>query len=275
MDRRGFMRIAAVAALPQVATPEKKMIGIQVGAVSFVDEGFDKVLDILQERASINTLFLAVFTYGRGIAGRQVPGQPLPDHGKQEYDQLHGGNFATVHPQYYKDTVLKVEETRAPDHGKLDILAEVIPRAKKRGMRTICWAEDVWGKPLTNLDELRETDLHGRKAGTLCLNNPNHRNFLLGLVEDYSRSYDIDGIMWGSERQGALGNAIGVRHGGRSSDPGRVTCFCRFCERRAKEKGIDFRRVREGYLALENFVRASRGGTRPVDGHFVDRKSVV
>ena len=62
------------------------MIGIQVGAVSFVDEGVDKVLDIFQQSASINTLFVATFTYGRGIAGRQVPGQPLPDHGKQEYD---------------------------------------------------------------------------------------------------------------------------------------------------------------------------------------------
>ena len=45
----------------------------------------------------MNTLFLAVFTYGRGIAGRQIPGQPLPDHGKQEYDlKFHGGNFATI-----------------------------------------------------------------------------------------------------------------------------------------------------------------------------------
>src|SRR2546426_256847 len=103
MDRRDFMKTAAVGAPPHAAPPAKKMIGIQVGAISFVDEGFDKVLDIFQERASINTLFLAVFTYGRGIAGRQVPGQPLPDHGKQEYDQLHGGNFAAVHPQYYKD----------------------------------------------------------------------------------------------------------------------------------------------------------------------------
>jgi hypothetical protein len=41
-----------------------------------------------------------VFTYGRGIAGRPTPGQPLPDHGKQEYDlNFHGGNFATPHPQ--------------------------------------------------------------------------------------------------------------------------------------------------------------------------------
>src|SRR5690349_2479136 len=63
------------------------MIGIQVGAVSFVDEGVEQVLDTLHERAAVNTIFLAVFTYGRGIAGRQIPGQPLPDHGKQEYDE--------------------------------------------------------------------------------------------------------------------------------------------------------------------------------------------
>ena len=74
MDRRNFIKAAAAAAVPQAVTSAKKMIGIQVGAVSFVDEGFEKVLDIFQERASINTLFLAVFTYGRGIAGRQVPG---------------------------------------------------------------------------------------------------------------------------------------------------------------------------------------------------------
>jgi hypothetical protein len=69
------------------------MVGIQVGAVSFVDEGVEQVLDIFQKDASINTLFVATFTYGRGIAGRQVPGQPLPDHGKQQYDTdtFHGG----------------------------------------------------------------------------------------------------------------------------------------------------------------------------------------
>src|SRR5690348_9239855 len=114
-DRRRFLKGAAAAMpmLAQPAAPPKKMIGIQVGAVSFVDEGTEKVLDVLQERAAVNTLFLAVFTYGRGIAGRQVPGQPLPDHGKQEYDlNFYGGNFATPHPQFYKNTVLKDTKAR-------------------------------------------------------------------------------------------------------------------------------------------------------------------
>src|ERR1700747_2105385 len=114
VNRREFVKIAAgtgaALAMPTFgfAAAFSKMIGIQVGAVSFVDEGTEKVLDVLQERACVNTLFLAVFTYGRGIAGRQIPGQPLPDHGKQEYDlNFHGGNFATPHPEYYKNTVLK------------------------------------------------------------------------------------------------------------------------------------------------------------------------
>ncbi len=275
-NRRDFLRagVAGVAAAG-IARPAPaaagKMIGIQIGAVSFVDEGTEKVLDILQERAAINTLFLATFTYGRGIAGRQVPGQPLPDHGKQEYDlDFRGGNYGIVNAQYYRNTGIKPEDTRAPDHGKLDIIAEVLPAAKKRGMRTILWTEDVWRYDIPGIEKLQEVDLYGRPARRMCVNNPHHRAFLLGLIEDYSRSYDIDGIMWGSERHGALGTALGASHGGRRSDPGRVGCFCQFCERKAREQGIvKLERVKEGYRELEKFVRATRGGKRPVDGHYV------
>src|SRR6202041_2015762 len=94
MDRRGFLQAAAAGALTAAASPAAgKMIGIQVGAVSFVDEGVEKVLDIFQQDGAVNTLFLATFTYGRGIAGRQIASQPLPDHGKREYDTdtFHGG----------------------------------------------------------------------------------------------------------------------------------------------------------------------------------------
>ena len=79
----------------------KRMIGIQIGAVSFIDEGVDPVLDNLQNLGGVNTLFVATFTYGRGIAGRQVPGQPLPDHGKHEYDtNYRGGNYTKINPRY-------------------------------------------------------------------------------------------------------------------------------------------------------------------------------
>jgi len=270
--RRQFIGSTAgslLAASALGAPAQKKTIGIQIGAVSFVDEGVEPVLDILQSKGKVNTLFIAAFTYGRGIAGRQVPNQPLPDHGKQEYDtdSFHGGSYAAVHEQYYTNTPLR--NFRAPDLGSFDVFQSVLPASRKRGMRNIAWFEDVFRSDITGVKELQEKDLHGRNANTLCFNNPGYRNFLLGLVEDYSRSWDLDGIMWGSERQGAFSNALGASAGGRRRDPGTVTCFCQYCQAKGKDRGIEFKRVQEGYLELERFVRAARKRERPVDGYYV------
>ena len=68
LSRRQFLKSStaalATAALAPAALPGKsaaaspgkmdKVIGIQVGAISFVDEGTDRVLDILQERGAVN-----------------------------------------------------------------------------------------------------------------------------------------------------------------------------------------------------------------------------
>ena len=276
MNRRNFLHTAAAGALAAApvpaAPPASKMIGIQVGAVSFVDEGVEAVLDEFEHDASINTLFVATFTYGRGIAGRQVPGSPLPDHGKQQYDNgsgpgtFHGGAYTRIHSQYYKDTVL--QDFRAPDFGDYDVLEAVLPSARKRGMKTICWFEDVWNASVPNVGQAQERNFDGTNATTLCFNNPNYANWLLGMVEDYARSYEIDGIMWGSERQGAFSNALRASHGG-GGNPAKVTCFCDFCEAKARRRGINVERAREGFQALAAFVQAARNGKRPVDGYYV------
>jgi hypothetical protein len=276
LDRRTFLAgLAAAGATMRSARGQSTgavrpgtAIGIQIGAASFLDEGTERVLDILQERAHVNTLFVATFTYGRGIAGRQIRGFLFPDHGKQEYDaDFHGGNFATPHARYYANTVL--QQTKAPDHGSFDVLEAVIPVAKKRGIKTYCWSEDVWRMDVPNVEKCLEVDLYDRPARTLCFNNPNHHNFLLGLHEDLVRSYDIDGIMWGSERYGAMCNAIESIHRPKGNDPGRVTCFCSFCQTKAKQRGISVERAKEGFRSLEAWVRNSRAGQRPSDGYWV------
>ncbi|HEY3835212.1 MAG TPA: hypothetical protein VGL72_01510 [Bryobacteraceae bacterium] len=272
-SRREFLGSAAsLLAAGQAAAQggKDRMIGLQIGAVSFVDEGVEPVLDILQSKGAVNTLFIAAFTFGRGIAGRQVPGQPLPDHGKQEYDTgtFHGGSYASIHEKYYANTPLK--NLRAPDLGNYDVFASVLPAARKRGMKSIAWFEDVFRNDIPNVAQVQEKDFHGRNADTLCFNNPGYRNFLLDLVEDYARSWDLDGIMWGSEREGAFANALGSRHGGRSSDPGKVTCFCDYCQKKASARGISVDRAKQGFGELEKFVRASRGGQAPIDGGYVE-----
>lgn len=239
---------------------DKKMIGIQIGAVSFIDEGINKVLDIVQERGQVNTLFLATFSYGRGIAGRQLQGFPFPDHGKQEYDlDYHGGNFATPHPQFYKDTVLK--ETKAPDYGNWDILEKVIPETRKRGMKVYAWNEDQWNWKIPNIQKLQEYNLNMEISPNVCDYNPDYRNFITGLTRDHCSSYDIDGIMWGSERQGPLNNAL---------VGSRVACFCPFHQKAAKERGINVERAVEGFKKLVDYSTKAKGGERPRDGYFVE-----
>jgi hypothetical protein len=250
-------------------TPAPKTIGIQVGAVSFVDEGTDRVLDILQERGAVNTIFLTTFTYGRGLAGRQIPGQPFPDHGAQESDEksFHGGHYGTPHAEFYRGTVL--QQVRAPDHGDLDIVAAVRPAAKKRGMRLFCSVEDVFRSDVPGVKEVAEVDLQGRKASTLCLFHPDVRAFWSGLVTDLCKSYDIDGILFFNERNGPLLNALGASHA-QSIASSRVTCFCEHHQRAAREQGIDIARARQAYQQLDQFVQAALQGQRPSDGYFVE-----
>ena len=170
-----------------------------------------------------------------------------------------------MNPKYFSDTVFK--DFRAPDFGNYDVLKEVLPSARKRGMKTICWFEDVFLKGLPNIQQLEEKELSGDDAVTLCFNNPNYRNWLLGMSENWARTYDIDGIMWGSERQGAFSNMLGASHG--RAEGGHVTCFCQYCVAKAKSRGIDPDRARQGFLELQKFVAASHQGKRPVDGYYV------
>ena len=284
LPRRDFLKAGAAsltavvtggpspfASALQAAGPpaSRKSIGIQVGAVSFVDEGTDKVIDLLQDRGGIDTIYLTTFTYGRGLAGRQIPGHPFPDHGSQESDEktFHGGNYAIPHPEFYRDTVLK--QTRAPDHGDLDIVAQVLPAAKKRGMRVICSIEDVFRSDVPGVKEVAEVDLQGRRTGTLCLCHPEVRAFWTGLATDLCKSYDIDGVLFFNERNGPLLNALGASHA-QSIASSRVTCFCEHHQRAAKARGIDFERARQGYQKLDQFIQAALKGQRPSDGYFVE-----
>ena len=161
----GAAALSSAAADQAFSAPrEKQTIGIQIGSISFLDEGTEKVLDVLQEKACVNTLFLATFTYGNGIASRQLKGHPIPDHGVQAYDEtFHGGNYATPHPQFYKNTI--IQDTKAPDHGNVDILEMVIPVAKKRGVKVFTWSEDVWNPTVPKQSsESKISSFHGNLA---------------------------------------------------------------------------------------------------------------
>ena len=275
MKRRTLlMSVGAAAVEPLLradATVSGRTIAIQFGAVSLIDEGIEKTLDILQERAGVNALIPAVFSFSGGTAGRQSKGQPFPDHGKQEYDvNLRGGNFARVHPQYYKDTAVDPQATQAPDHPKFDVLGDLLPAARKRGMKVFGLIQDHFPEKFPNVEKFQERDFNGEHCETLCKNNPYYRNFLAGLVEDLTRSYEIDGLMFVCEQTGAFSNTLGSRlRGKRRGLAGTRGCFCEFCREKARKQGIRFDRVMTAFQELEKFVAGARARNRPVDGYYV------
>jgi hypothetical protein len=246
--------------------PERPFVAIQIGARSFVDEGVDQCLDTLQEKAKVNVLMPTVFTYGRGLAGRQIPGLPLPDHGVQAYDKIHGGSYTKVHPEYYKDSV--VQNIRAPELGNFDILADVTPSARKRGMRIYCLFEEAYNPAfIPDFEKIAEVDVYGEIGRSTCFNNPYARAFLTSMVQDWFSTNDLDGVMWESERQGPLDAAL---HADFSTATRRaICCFCPYCQHKGHEQGINVERAREGYMTLDRWVGNPASDSRKDDGNFV------
>jgi hypothetical protein len=248
---------------------EQRLVGIQVGAVSFIDEGPDKVLDTVQERGSVNALFLATPTWSRTTGGRAEPGRPFPDHGIAEYEKdWRGGNYATVHPEFYADTILG-PVGRAGEYPDWDMLAEIVPRAVDRGMQTYAAMDESSNarhlRSYPNFLKCLEVDIWNKPARRPCFSNPDYRNWHLGMIEDYIKSYDLDGIMWSSERPSPLDRLI--------QEPtlqglGLITCYCSHCKQRGKERGIDWRRAQEGYRKLVLWNADISRGAIPSDGAF-------
>lgn len=247
---------------------EDPFVAMQVGAVSFLDEGTEQVLDTLQDKGAVNALFLATPTWTRGTGGRQVPGHPLPDHGESTYDlDWVGGNYATVHEQYYRGTMLGAAG-RAPEHPGWDMLAKVVPAAQARGMAAYAWMEESsYAQALRdypNFPKTLEVDVWGRPAPRPCFNHPDYHAWHLSMVEDYVKSYPLDGLAWCSERPGPLNLVLQS-----PIDAPLLTCFCEHCRRLGRERGIAVDRARAGYRELLAWNNKLRAGERPADGAFV------
>ncbi len=88
MNRRHFLQSSALAASavsPNAAaeTSQPILSGIQIGAVSMLDEGIERCLDFVQEHAAVNTLFLYTQSYHMGTRPKNVlaDDHPVPPRG--------------------------------------------------------------------------------------------------------------------------------------------------------------------------------------------------
>ena len=243
----------------------KNFVAIQVKPYAWVDEGIDQVLDNLQNKGAVNTVWAYTYDYSEERMTRNGT-IPLPDHGKPGGPEFVGGAFYDYDLKYFRNTILK--DFRSPDYGKFNVISDVAAKVKARGMDFFSWdynnAFPIMMRSIPNLVEVAEIDVYGRRTTSPCFNHPDYRAHLTGKVESMLEGYAdlVDGYAWGCERMGPLQNMIG---GGWSTRG--ISCFCRFCQAKAKERDISVERAKAGYQKLDKLFSAETA--RPADGYFV------
>ena len=200
------------AASDAPAAPAKIMIGFQAEVTYLLQYGIARFLDDVQKRAGVNTLMLHCNPFEASWAGLDRARNPA-------------GNFVTAHPQYYRDVKMEPHGLNPGDFDLPDAMRQISAETKKRGVKIIPWMEEDNRPrpPIKGMEELYEVDLYGRRTaghpGGPCLNNPYFRNLIAAEIEDFIRSYDVDGLQRGTERQGPLGNGVGAWHHARRAIP--------------------------------------------------------
>ncbi|HWB33414.1 MAG TPA: hypothetical protein VG714_09590 [Acidobacteriaceae bacterium] len=292
LDRRHFLRLASAAAAglsgvaseslaqsaassrPAVAAPtrpragrgltknRKNYVGVQVRGFGWVDEGVDSVLDNLQNKGDVNTIWAYTYAYGER---RLTKGVNLPDHGKALAagdTTTNAGALYDYDPRFFTNTVVK--DFRITGYGKFNVIEEVAPKAHARGMDFFAWDLNNPSPTMVHTapgySTLGEVDVYGRVTTNPCFNNPDYQHFLSGKIESLLIGYPdlVDGVAWGCERMGPLDSII--------SGSSNATCFCQFCQARARTLGINIDRARAGFLAIIELFRRSPA---PLDGYFV------
>jgi hypothetical protein len=256
-----------------MANHEDKFVGIQISPISFIDEGVEPLLDLFSDRFGINVLLIGTISWLGLKVGRRISWEleGWPDHGVKEPYALKGGAYTRSHQEYYGNTFIRHFDNRDPELEGKDILEMVIPEARKRGMKIYPEVMEPLFKyaghgsantvMIPNLPQVLEVDVFNRISQEPCINHPAYRTWWHSIIEDYSRSYDIDGLMWCNERRSPLDNLL-------AGNP--PTCFCPHCRREATERGIDVERVKVAFKELYTFMQQARNGDKFVDGALIE-----
>lgn len=252
---------------------KEKFVGIQISPISFIDEGVETVLDTLQASVGVNVLMIGTVSWLGLKSGRSISHtlDGWPDHGVPEPFAMKGGAYFEPDPAYYQKTLIKDFKAKDPEMAGRDILAMVIPQAKKRGMKVFIELMEPFFKyaghgsvntvEIPGLAQCLEVDVFGRIGSEPSTDNPDYRNWILSMVEDQVRNYDLDGVMWCNERRSPLDQMIA---GGAPSD------FSEAARREAAARGIDVERARLAFKDVYAFFQRARAGDTFVDGAFIE-----
>ena len=268
LDRREFLFLpAAVAAVggvssaPAAAAPaaavKDPFVGIHIAPHSLLDEGIDYCLDLLKDQAAVTAPMLSPYAYYgammRPLFAMGDHGVPKKDNSKRRLPVI----WVRHNEKYFNDTSLRhATPDKTVEYADRDVLMELAEPLRKRGMKLYIRIYEPGGQNaarfIGNWSEAVEVGVDDRPLAKPCLNNPEFRAWTAATVEDLFANYPLDGIQYGAERCGPLGNMLVAG--------GLASCFCEHCLARGRSKGIDSQRAKQGFTELQEYLHALRKG---------------
>ena len=279
--RRFLVTAAATTLLPtgasgrQIAMREP-LSGIQIAPFSILDEGIERCLDTLRDKAAINALFIYSQSYYPGY--NKPPNVMARDHGipvrdmrKRKLPAL----WVRHRDRAFAGQVVGHQRVTSEfEYGDRDIFAEILEPATRRGMKVyarILEADARRGGLIPGYEKILTNDHDGKRGHGPCWNNPHYREWVYTTIRELVTNYELDGLQYGAERTGPLSHVLF-----RGLTP---TCFCQHCTERNKQRGIDTKRAKEGFSKLYGLMNSVAGrsdvGSRTAAGSQNSLKGVA
>ena len=276
MERRKFISNTALGTLALALTPgimgkenqvfnmpasRQPFSGIQIAGHCFYDEGMDYCLDLLQEKAAVNTLMVSFHAY-YGAIGR--PEKLVGDHGvpkKGDENRIIRRNWMEHNEKYYNNTTLRhLPVRKGVAYEDKNLMKDLLDNAHRRGMKVYERLYELHGEGLgkefiSGYETILETAIDGTKLSSPCVNNPDYQAWLAATMQDMFESYPLDGIQFGSETRDPLS---GMVYGGQN--PG---CFCNHCMQRIANMGYDPEKAKEGVVKMAAYFNQLRASEKP------------
>jgi hypothetical protein len=233
-------------------------------ATDVLDEGAERVLDNVSERAGVRSVTVAVKYHAVSDVN---PHNPV-----RRSATVPPGVFYHADMERYSSVAIK--PSASPVAEGRDVLEELVVAAARGQMGVAAWAvmfhhDEAW----PGMPALQVNCFGDEMAGALCPSHPDAQRFAELLVDEISE-YPVEAV-----RLESL-HFHGINHGHhheRLLEPyGAVAlfalglCFCRECLKRAEEEGVDARRLAaRARRALEQ-VFDGAGGQTLDEGSLVD-----
>lgn len=236
--------------------PKELFIGTPVLPEYLYENGIGRSLDEMKKLAKIKTVM--VFSHDHVFRQYQPGFNPKTDK---------DGAFLTnvwvkTNEQYYKNPALMGRDTNK--YSDRDILDELNEEAAKRDMNIYARILEpyVITSAIPGFEKMAEVDANGEIREHVCFNHPEYIAYWHSVIDDLIITHPcLSGFKFGQERGGPILSTLG------KNKP--AGCFCKYCSKIAKSRGINIEQAREGLLAVQKFGRDINEGLLPGDGNFV------